>query len=51
MSDNELFPHLDFWLHLVWGRDLDRGDPGSLRVNLDFRNILRAWLRDVERPN
>jgi hypothetical protein len=30
---------------------LDRGDLAGLRVNLDFRNVLRAGLRDVERPD
>ncbi len=40
-----------FFRLVLWSFDLDRGDLAGLRVNLDFRNVLRAWLRDVERPN
>src|ERR1700681_3994198 len=36
---------------ILWSFDLDRCDLAGFRVDLDFRNVLRAWFRDVERPN
>jgi hypothetical protein len=33
---------------ILWSFDLDRCDLAGFRVDLDFRNFLRAWFCDVE---
>jgi hypothetical protein len=33
---------------ILWSFGFDRGDLAGFRVDLDFRNFLRAWFCDVE---